>query len=247
MNDEIYRNSAMLYDRLNYGKAEGLACRLIPKLNEFNSAPQQKVLDIGCGTGALINKLAEVGYWVCGIDPSHNMIAEAKNKYPNLELTVGLPAKLLRERKFDLILSTNDAMNYISPIRLIATISQIGNSLTIGGLVYLDFTTETDFVENWQNQTLETKVDNWKLLREWTFDPISCTGTETQTWSIADDPADLVFREVHTLYPINPPLLLKKLKNSGLQFLSFYEPESMEEPKLDILRYFRLGLLAKKT
>jgi SAM-dependent methyltransferase len=241
-----YQHSATLYDQLNYGMAEGLACRLIPKFNEFNSAPNQKVLDIGCGTGALINKLAEVGYWVSGIDPSDSMIAEAKKKYPNLDLIVGSPPQFLRERKFDLILSTNDAINYLAPISLDATISEIANSLTVGGLLYLDFTTDIDFIHNWPNQTLETKIDNWLLRREWTFDPISYTGTETQSWSMLVNPGDCVFTEVHTLYPINPSFLLSQIENCGLKFLSFYDPESMEEPKLDISRYFRIGLLAKK-
>lgn len=44
----------------------------------------KKVLDIGCGTGALTNQIAELGHEVTGIDQSINMINQAKESYPDL-------------------------------------------------------------------------------------------------------------------------------------------------------------------
>lgn len=44
----------------------------------------KKVLDIGCGTGALTNQIAELGHDVTGIDQSLNMIHQAKESYPKL-------------------------------------------------------------------------------------------------------------------------------------------------------------------
>ncbi|MBO0421647.1 methyltransferase [Enterococcus plantarum] len=44
----------------------------------------KKVLDIGSGTGALTNQIAELGHKVTGIDQSANMINQAKESYPDL-------------------------------------------------------------------------------------------------------------------------------------------------------------------
>ena len=50
-------------------------------------APQEgnTYLDIGCGTGNYTIKLAEMGVKLIGIDPSELMLAEAKNKYSDIQ------------------------------------------------------------------------------------------------------------------------------------------------------------------
>ncbi|MDQ2751530.1 MAG: methyltransferase domain-containing protein [Bacteroidota bacterium] len=50
-------------------------------------APQQgeHILDVGCGTGTLTNKLSESGAIVTGIDASQEMIAKAKASFPNIK------------------------------------------------------------------------------------------------------------------------------------------------------------------
>ena len=52
--------------------------------------PQQgeHILDVGCGTGTLTNKLSEKGTIVTGIDASEDMIKKAKVFYPNIEFFV---------------------------------------------------------------------------------------------------------------------------------------------------------------
>src|SRR5699024_7903448 len=47
-------------------------------------APNEKILDIGCGTGDLTKKIAEKGAIPTGIDASNEMIETAKQKYPDI-------------------------------------------------------------------------------------------------------------------------------------------------------------------
>jgi len=245
MEDEIYLHSAAFYDQINTQMAESLAFNLISKLNKLGCNTHMKVLDIGCGTGTVINEFSEAGYSVCGIDPSHSMIAQAKKKYPKLEFDVGVPGEFLKDRDFDLIISTNDAINYLSPEDLYVMIASIRDSLRPGGFVYLDFTTETDFVQNWDNQRLEERFGNFQISRVWNFDPKSNVGRETQIWSVSTDQKEVSFKEIHTLFPIKPVLLAKHLEAHGLNILSFLEPVSMKEIDLDVYRYLRLGLVGK--
>jgi trans-aconitate methyltransferase len=53
-------------------------------------APQEseRILDIGCGTGLLTEKIFEAGSVVTGIDTSEEMIAKARQAYPQIEFFV---------------------------------------------------------------------------------------------------------------------------------------------------------------
>lgn len=48
-----------------------------------------RILEIGCATGALTAYLADRGYRVTGLDRSSNMIRRARNDHPHLDLSVG--------------------------------------------------------------------------------------------------------------------------------------------------------------
>jgi trans-aconitate methyltransferase len=60
-----------------YEKAKGLVELLAPKAGE-------RILDLGCGTGALSAEIAARGAEVLGVDRSEEMIAQARKKFPAL-------------------------------------------------------------------------------------------------------------------------------------------------------------------
>ncbi|HVH71877.1 MAG TPA: class I SAM-dependent methyltransferase, partial [Candidatus Dormibacteraeota bacterium] len=64
-----------------YEKAKGLVELLAPKAGE-------RILDLGCGTGALTAEIAARGAEVLGIDRSEEMIAQARKKFPALRFKV---------------------------------------------------------------------------------------------------------------------------------------------------------------
>lgn len=59
----------------------GIRARQLFVKNDINVLPNQKILDIGCGPGYIIDFLPEVDY--TGIDIDTNYIKTAKKKYPN--------------------------------------------------------------------------------------------------------------------------------------------------------------------
>jgi trans-aconitate methyltransferase len=61
---------------------EGLVELLDPK-------PGERILDLGCGSGQLTAKIADVGADVIGIDLSPDMIAQARANYPHVEFNLG--------------------------------------------------------------------------------------------------------------------------------------------------------------
>ncbi len=50
--------------------------------SEIGLSPYETILDIGCGTGAFCDALAEEGYDVTGVDVSKNMLKVARRKTP---------------------------------------------------------------------------------------------------------------------------------------------------------------------
>ncbi len=72
--------------------------------------PNARVLDIGCGTGALAFCLHERGYRVTGVDVSSGMIDRARKKHRNtgVRLVVGnaLEGLPFHDKDFDLVMAS---------------------------------------------------------------------------------------------------------------------------------------------
>ena len=71
-----------------YEKAKGLVDLLAPRAGE-------RILDLGCGTGALTAEIVGRGAQVLGVDQSEEMISQAREKFPALKFEV-LDARELR-------------------------------------------------------------------------------------------------------------------------------------------------------
>src|SRR5262245_43210534 len=61
----------------------------------------EDILDLGCGTSHLTNKLSESGARVIGLDRSPTMLAEARRAYPHLALVAADARLFAFARSFD--------------------------------------------------------------------------------------------------------------------------------------------------
>ncbi len=111
---------AELYDARHafvWEKAKGLVELLAPKQGE-------RVLDLGCGTGALTAEIAASGAEVFGIDRSADMIAEARKKFPALRFEVMDARELVFAAEFDAVFS-NAVLHWIrEPERVITDVEK---------------------------------------------------------------------------------------------------------------------------
>ena len=83
-------------------------------LDLLDPKPGETILDAGCGTAHLTQKIAERGARVRGIDASPAMITEARLRFPTLDLEVMDITEMAFEAPFDAVFS-NAVLHWIRP------------------------------------------------------------------------------------------------------------------------------------
>lgn len=105
-------------------------------LELLDPQPGERIVDLGCGTGHLTDKIAEAGAEVIGVDLSPEMIAQAREKYPALRFEVMDARELALNGRFDAVFS-NATLHWINePERVITGIMKL---LKPGGRFVAEF------------------------------------------------------------------------------------------------------------
>lgn len=81
-------------------------------VESLSPQPGERVLDLGCGTGHLTNKIAESGASVIGIDKSPSMIEQAGANYPDLRFEIADGLDFRFDEPFDAVFS-NAAIHWM--------------------------------------------------------------------------------------------------------------------------------------
>ena len=98
--------------------------------------PGEYILDLGCGTGQLTDKIAATGAKVMGIDRSEEMIAKARQNYPQLKFEVADATNFQVEQPLDAVFS-NAVLHWIKQPE--AVIKSIQTALKPGGRFVAEF------------------------------------------------------------------------------------------------------------
>ncbi|HEX5404879.1 MAG TPA: class I SAM-dependent methyltransferase [Pseudonocardiaceae bacterium] len=108
------------------------------------------VLDVGCGTGALLHRARDDGHTgrLCGIDPADGMLAQAR-KRSDIEWTLGDLTWVAWEQEFDLILMSGHAFQvFLTDDELRIALAAIRAALTDDGCFV--FETRNPLVRGWE-------------------------------------------------------------------------------------------------
>ncbi len=118
----------------------------------------QAVLDVGCGTGALLHLAREAGHTgrLCGLDPAGAMLDQAR-KRSDIEWVRGDLASVHWEREFDLVVMTGHAFQvFVEDDELRAALAAIRSALTEDGR--FAFETRNPRVRAWERWTPDNAV-----------------------------------------------------------------------------------------
>ncbi len=92
--------------------------------------PGERILDLGCGTGQLAQKISESGAEVVGLDASPEMIGQARQNFPRLQFVLEDAAAMEFESEFDAVFS-NAALHWMLDAESVAR--NIARALRTGG------------------------------------------------------------------------------------------------------------------
>lgn len=123
-NAELYKSKHSFVPQ----RGEELITLLNPKAGE-------RILDLGCGTGELTNKISQTGALVVGLDSSRNMVEAARNDYPYINFVLADARDFSFEEKFDAVFS-NAALHWV--LEAEKAVARISSCLCEGGRLVLE-------------------------------------------------------------------------------------------------------------
>lgn len=132
MSDTTTKWKPKLYNEKHsfvYQYGEDLIKLLDPKEN-------QRILDLGCGSGQLTFQINELAKETIGIDKSAEMIMDAKSKFPNIEFQVADASDFRFDEKFDSIFS-NATLHWVKNFK--GAIECMYENLNPNGKIVLEF------------------------------------------------------------------------------------------------------------
>lgn len=96
----------------------------------------------------LASELYKLGYEVCGIDISKDMINTAKSNYPEIQFDIADMTNFNLDSKFDLITCTFDSINYLTEDEeILKALSNIHSHLSNTGYFVFDINTPSLYEE----------------------------------------------------------------------------------------------------
>ncbi len=162
--------------------------KYIRLLRKKYSFVPKTILDISCGTGELIKRLKK-DYKVMGSDISPQMLAIARRNNPEIKFTLSDMVDLRLKKKFDLVISAFDSLNYIMDNeRLKMVFENIHGLLKPGGFFLFDINTH-HLYDKLHSGTVQRNVDGVRFSENMHYDP------ETRTAETVFDFGDNVKEE----------------------------------------------------
>ena len=94
--------------------------------------PNERILDLGCGTGHLTAEIANRAESVVGIDAAGEMVEQAQQRYPDLDFRQADAREFESESEFDAVFS-NAALHWIPDEDHESVLRNVRNALTDDG------------------------------------------------------------------------------------------------------------------
>jgi len=208
-----YSNLSRHYENL-WGKWHTQHLPLLePLLKKCPS--DSRILDLGCGTGALVERFCSMGYHAEGMDISADMIAAAKNRsIPAGRLIRQDMSRFHCERKYNFITSTFFTVNYLNHKQLDDFFLSVSMALEPGSIFYFDSCTERLLKKKHRGVTVHT-LENDKLTEKKIYDARSRTALTHFEFTNQT-------KETHCQYPYGLTDFLGSIMQAGMYVLHSY-------------------------
>ena len=204
------------------------------------------LLDMGCGTGNVTERLAACGYDMIGIDNSEEMLMEARNKVA--ESGADILYLLQDMRSFELygtvaaVVSICDSMNYIlEKSDLKEVFRLVNNYLDPGGIFIFDFNTPYKYQYIMGDQVIAENRDECSFIWENGFDEDAQVNIYDLTIFIQEEGS--LFRryqETHYQKAWSANDFIQAAEQAGMKVLAVYDAFTHDAPRADSERLYMI-------
>lgn len=169
-----YGDFAAVYDLLTFNVPYDEIARYYAKiLSEMTNG--KRILDMGCGTGNLTVRLAEMGFDLIGQDASSEMLSIASNKSDRVQWICQNMSETRLGERVDAVISTLDSINHLeNRLEISKCFQRAAESLKSGGAFVFDVNTPFKQQEILGNNTFVYDVDGVYCVWQNTFCERDC-------------------------------------------------------------------------
>ncbi len=161
-----YGELAEAYDLVHRHKPYVEEARTIRRLaRKYARRPLRTLLDVACGSGRHLEAFAR-WYSVAGLDASREMLARARQRCPQADLTLGRMETFRLGRRFDVVTCLFSAVGYAaSASELRRTLRNLARHTEPGGVVFVEPWITPDRYRTGHVHALAAEAPALKVLR----------------------------------------------------------------------------------
>ena len=233
---EAYMSFAKVYDifmdNVPYGEWSGYLHELLAEYGIEDGI----VLDLGCGTGNLTEKLAGLGYDMIGVDASPDMLEIAMDK--RVQSGYDILYLLQDMREFELygtvraVVSACDCVNYITdPEELTDVFRLVNNYLDPAGIFVFDFNTEYKYRELLGDRTIAEDREECSFIWDNFYDEEDGINEYELTLFIREeDDRYRKYQETHFQKAYTLEQMKDFLSAAGMEYVTAYDAYTKKPP-----------------
>lgn len=234
----MYVEFAQIYDVLMDDYDYGRWMRYYQDCCQRFGGHFQRILEFGAGTGNMTGILAKGAREVVALDASEEMLSIARQKLSavrNVSLLTAEMQSFVIEKKFDIVVSACDAMNYLmTEEELFSSFRSAWNCLEGSGLLVFDLSSMYKLSKVIGNNTFVYDTDDIFYCWENSYSESQHTlSMSIHFFQCLKDGRYERIDEEQTQRGYEPETVLKLLKEAGFKESYAYEPFTFEQTRSD--------------
>lgn len=228
-----YKNFAYVYDMFMQDIDYDGWVEYLKRIWESQNFKPKLIADLGCGTGNITLRLANMGYDMIGVDISQDMLSVAKSKSNEILYLMQDMCEFELYGTADCIISLCDSLNYITDKNeLLKVFKLVNNYLEPNGLFIFDINTEYKFKKILAENTFaETKEDAAYIWENY-FDEDSGINEFYMNFFIKQNKENTYsrFEECHYEKAYTIDEIKEFIEKSGMKLIDYYEAYTFNKP-----------------
>lgn len=233
---EAYTEFADVYDAFMDEIPYDDWCSYLKKILGEYSITEGLVLELGCGTGAMTERLAAAGYDMIGVDNSVEMLNQAREKMADSGYDI---LYLLQDmREFELygtvraVVSICDSMNYLlEESDFIQVLRLVNNYLDPKGIFIFDLKTEYYFDKVvGDGMFADTQEDCCFIWENYFYEDVHINEYAMTIFREQENGLYRRFEEIHYQKAWSLDEIRRFVREAGMEFVAAYDGMSHEMP-----------------